>query len=53
MKIKLSPVFWIFFIPLFAGTAQAATFEVKQGESIQAAVTKAKAGDTIRVYPGT
>jgi len=47
---------------LFATTAlllsmnsflQAATLTVKDGQSIQAAVTKAKPGDTIKVLPGT
>ena len=30
----------------------AATLEVKNGESIQEAITRAQVGDTIRVYPG-
>ncbi|NCG06058.1 MAG: cytochrome-c peroxidase, partial [Gammaproteobacteria bacterium] len=37
----------------FSSLAIGAVHEVKEGESIQAAVTKAKAGDTIRVFPGT
>jgi pectin methylesterase-like acyl-CoA thioesterase len=44
---------WILMASLPTGVAQAATLEVKEGESIQAAVTQAKAGDTIKVYPGT
>ena len=37
----------------FSGLALGAVHEVKDGQSIQAAVTKAKAGDTIKVFPGT
>ena len=36
----------------FSGLALGAVHEVKDGQSIQAAVTKAKAGDTIKVFPG-
>ena len=39
--------------PLFAGLAPAATLTVKTGESIQAAVGRANAGDRIEVMPGT
>ena len=33
--------------------ASSAVYEVKEGGSIQAAVTKAQSGDVIRVFPGT
>jgi len=35
-----------------AGTVTGKTFEVKEGNSIQEAVGKAKPGDLIRIYPG-
>src|SRR5712675_1306203 len=35
------------------GASMAATLAVKPGESIQAAVARAAAGDRIEVYPGT
>ena len=37
----------------FSCLAIGAVHEVKHGQSIQAAVAKAKAGDTIKVFPGT
>ena len=43
---------WLYCIA-FSSLAVGATHEVKDGESIQAAVAKAKAGDTIKVFPGT
>jgi len=36
-----------------SSAAMAATISVHEGESIQAAVDTAKAGDTVQVYPGT
>lgn len=41
------------FLTLALASAQADTLTVQAGESIQAAVNKAKAGDTIQVMPGT
>ena len=43
---------WLYCIA-FSSLAIGAIHEVKDGESIQAAVAKAKAGDTIKVFPGT
>ena len=42
---------WLYCIA-FSSLAIGAIHEVKDGESIQAAVAKAKAGDTIKVFPG-
>ena len=43
---------WLYCIA-FSSLAIGAVHEVKDGQSIQAAVAKAKAGDTIKVFPGT
>ena len=43
---------WLYCIT-FSSLAISAVLEVKDGQSIQAAVAKAKAGDTIKVFPGT
>ena len=45
--------FGVLCLLLMSAVTMAAVHEVKDGESIQAAVTKAQTGDTIRVFPGT
>ena len=43
---------WLYCIT-FSSLVIGAVHEVKDGHSIQAAVAEAKAGDTIKVFPGT
>ena len=43
---------WLYCIT-FSSLVIGAVHEVKDGQSIQAAVAKARAGDTIKVFPGT
>ena len=45
--------FGVLCLLLMSAVTLGAVHEVKDGESIQAAVTKAQTGDTIRVFPGT
>ena len=45
--------FGVLCLLLMSAVTLGAVHEVKNGESIQAAVTKAQTGDTIRVFPGT
>ena len=45
--------FGVLCLLLMSAVPLGAVHEVKNGESIQAAVTKAQTGDTIRVFPGT
>ena len=54
-KKSYKPVCLIAWLPLFAafGPAQAAVITVNPGQSIQAAVNRAVAGDTVRVLAGT
>ena len=45
--------FGVLCLLLMSAVTLGAVHEVKDGESIQAAVTEAQTGDTIRVFPGT
>ncbi len=52
--MKQSLIYLCLFIGLLAtAAAPAADIKVKDGDSIQAAVNKARPGDTILIYPGT
>lgn len=53
LKTKFAVSILMLLLSASAIHAQPKVHEVKKGQSIQAAVTKAKPGDTVKVHPGT